>query len=371
MDYSVKLPCMSQFLIVKTSAIGDVIQSLHVVGYLKTLFPDCSVDWVVEKGIAPLLKAHPQIDTVLEIDTKTWRKSPLKQRREISNFAKLLRMKTYDALFDLQSNVKSGLICALAKAHKKVGYDWNSVKEKPNFLATNVHFPNKEINVRRKYSSLLENFFGVLEDSQPQDFRFKLTHDEEKQLAHLDLLESPRLMVCFGSNWENKKLSLETLKAFLQLIDQAYFPCYLFIYGNEGERKIAEGLESEFQGRGKALGKMSLPLWQNTIFLVDAMITMDSASLHLCGTTLTPSFSLFGPSRADAFKPIGSNHFAFQGSCPYGQTFTNRCKNLRTCKTGACLKEVKAEQLFAQFQEFWTTVSGRSLACQRKSPHES
>lgn len=358
---------MRQFLIVKTSAIGDVIQSLHVVGYLKTLFPDCSVDWVVEKGIAPLLKAHPQIDAVLEIDTKAWRKSPFKQRGAIRSFALELRKKNYDALFDLQSNIKSGLICALAKAHKKVGYDWNSVKEKPNFLATNVHFPNKEINVRRKYSSLLENFFGVPESAEPKPFKFKLTPEEQRQVP---ILNQPCLMVCFGSNWENKKLSLETLKAFLHLIDQAYFPSYLFIYGNEGERKIAEALESEFS-RGKALGKMSLPLWQNTISLVDAMITMDSASLHLCGTTSTPSFSLFGPSWADAFKPLGANHYAFQGSCPYGQTFTNRCKNLRTCKTGACLKEVSAEQLFAHFQEFWTTVSERSLACQRKSPHES
>jgi heptosyltransferase-1 len=341
-----------------------------VVGYLKTLFPDCTVDWVVEKGIAPLLKAHPQIDAVLEIDTKTWRKSPFKQRRAIRSFASELRKKNYDALFDLQSNIKSGLICALAKAHKKVGYDWISVKEKPNYFATNVHFPNKEINVRRKYSSLLENFFGVPENSQPQGFRFKLTSDEEQRLNDLPLLHSPRLMVCFGSNWENKKLSFETLKALLHLIDQTYFPSYLFIYGNEGERKIAETLETEFQGRGRALGKMSLPLWQNTISLVDAMITMDSASLHLCGTTSTPSFSLFGPSSAEAFKPLGINHYAFQGSCPYGQTFTNRCKNLRTCKTGACLKEVTAEQLFEHFQEFYKS-SGQYLACQRRSPHES
>jgi len=365
-----KIGLMRQFLIVKTSAIGDVIQTLHIVNQLKSYFPDCTVDWVVEKGIAPLLRAHPQIDGVLEIDTKTWRKSPFKKGREISTFAQELRKKTYDVLFDLQSNSKSGLICLLAKARKKVGYDWTSVREKPNYFATNVHFPNKEINVRRKYSSLVENFFGMPESSETKAFKFKLTPDEEKRLTDLPLLQSPRLMICFGSNWENKKLSLETLKAFLYLIDQAYFPSYFFIYGNEGEKKIAESLESEFPERGRTLGKMSLPLWQNTISLVDAMITMDSASLHLCGTTSTPSFSLFGPSWADAFKPLGSSHYAFQGSCPYGQTFTNRCKNLRTCKTGACLKEVNAEQLFAQFQEFYRSC-GQSLACQRKSPHES
>lgn len=351
-----KIAAMRQFLIVKTSAIGDVIQTFHIVDHLKTLYPKCTVDWVVEKGIAPLLKAHPLIDQVLEVETKIWRKSLIKHRSEILAFTKELRKKKYDALFDLQGNTKSGIITLLARAKKKVGYDWDTVKEKPNYFVTNVHVSVKETNVRRRYSALLENFFGVKEIAEAKELNLKLTSEEEKRLKHFELLPYPRLMICFGSNWENKKLSFETLKGFLQLIDQTHCPSFIFIYGNESERKVAEALEREFSGRGQAIGDMSLPLWQNSMYLVDGMITMDSASLHLCGTTSTPSFSLFGPSSAQAYQPLGPMHHSFQGSCPYGQTFTTRCKNLRTCKTGACLKEVSVEQLFAHFQEFWEKV---------------
>ncbi|MBS0628961.1 MAG: glycosyltransferase family 9 protein [Verrucomicrobia bacterium] len=344
---------MEQFLIVKTSAIGDVIQSFHVVNLLKSRFPGCSVDWVVEKGIAPLLRAHPLVDQVLEIDTKLWRKKPLRSRFLVDSFRKNLRQKNYDALFDLQSNTKSAVVTIMAKARKKVGYSWEGVKEKPNYFATNVHLPIKEVNVRGKYAALIDNFFGKQEYPEPQYLKLKITEEEEGRLLDLAKLgaDRPRIMVCFGSNWENKKLSIETLNQFLRMIPDA--PSFLFIYGNGAEKRVADELATEFSGRGFAVGGMSLPLWQRLMWEVDAMITMDSASLHLCATTPTPTFSLFGPSYAPAFKPIGESHYAFQGICPYGERFDNRCPKLRTCKTGACLKGVSAQELMAHFEPFW------------------
>ncbi|NGX47150.1 MAG: Lipopolysaccharide heptosyltransferase 1, partial [Chlamydiae bacterium] len=101
---------MKEFLIVKTSSIGDVIQSFHLIDYLKKRFPKCQIDWVVEKEIAPLLHAHPELDRILEVDTRLWRKNLLKHQKAISSFRKLLRKKNYDALFDLQGNTKSGFI---------------------------------------------------------------------------------------------------------------------------------------------------------------------------------------------------------------------------------------------------------------------
>lgn len=347
---------MSHFLIVKTSAIGDVIQSLHVVELLKERFPSCAVDWVAEKGICPLLRAHPLIDNVLEVDTKCWRKNPLTSLLSARSSIKRLRQTHYDALFDLQSNTKSALLTILARARKRVGYGWKVVKEKPNYLATNVHLPIHEVNVRKKYGRLIEDFFGLEQREALKYVKLMISAEEEKRLEELSQLLPGRtkLMVCFGSNWENKKLSMKTLKEFLHLIPDE--PAFLFIYGNPAEKGIAEDLEREFPMRGHAVGKMSLPLWQRLMWHVDAMLTMDSASLHLCATTPTPTFSLFGPSFAEAFKPLGDKHFAYQGSCPYGEKFDNRCSKLRSCRTGACLKQLTAQELATQFDEFWRKI---------------
>ncbi len=355
---------MKQFLIVKTSAIGDVIQSFHIIDYLKKRFPGCEVDWVVEKGIAPLLRAHPGIRSVLEVDTKLWRTDFFAYRQEIGAFRKKLKSTNYDALFDLQGNTKSGAITALAKARQKVGYSWNSLPEKPNYFSTNAHFPaHPEKSVREGYSQLLEDFFGGDTPFENTPLKLNLTEKEECRLQRLKQLgfQRPRIMVCFGSNWKNKTLTDATLKQFLDLIDEILAPAFFFMFGNDKEKKQADALERAFGENGHAVGELSLPLWQRFMGVVECVISTDSAGLHLCGTTETPSFSLFGPSSARAYKPVGDRHQAFQGTCPYDIEFNKRCPNLRTCETGSCLREVSAEDLFEQFQAFWEKVSEPAL----------
>ena len=82
---------------------------------------------------------------------------------------------------------------------------------------------------------------------------------------------------------------------------------------------------------------------------VDMVIAMDSLPLHLAGTTETPTFSIFGASSANKYKPKGKKHLAFQGTCPYKRTFERRCPVLRTCSTGACIRDLHGEELFHYF----------------------
>lgn len=354
---------MKEFLIVKTSSIGDVLQNFHLVDYLRKRFPKCSIDWVVEKEIAPLLSAHPHLGRVLSINTKLWRKNIHTHRKDMYTFIRQLREKNYDVLFDLQGNIKSGLVTAFAKAAKKVGFHWKNLPEKPNFFFTNVHLPVSQRNVRGRYLQLLQDFFGDDDPTEMQPVALQLTEEEQTRLESLGQLcfQRPRLMICFGSNWPNKVLSESTLISFLHKIDEKLSPSFFFIYGNEAEKKIADRLERKFSCCSHSVGELSLPLWQRFMHLIEGVISMDSAALHLCATTDTPSFGLFGPSSAEFYKPLGEKHHAFQGTCPYEVRFEKRCPYLRTCETGACLHGVSAEVLFEQFENFWKKISDKQL----------
>lgn len=128
-----------KILIVKTSSLGDMIHSFGALDYLRNRFPKAQIDWVAEKPFAELVKAHPQIDQVVVFESKKWGKSLFSQetRQQIKSFRKKLRESRYDLLFDLQGNLKSGLIVALARARKKIGFGWKTVAEWPNALFTN------------------------------------------------------------------------------------------------------------------------------------------------------------------------------------------------------------------------------------------
>lgn len=355
---------MERFLIVKTSAIGDVIQALPVAAYLKERFPGCQVDWVVEKGIAPLLSVFPLIDSIYVVDTKKWRGALASSFGEMRGFVKELRKVQYDALFDLQANTKSGIITAFASARKKVGYSWNHVAERPNVLATNIYLPADPLDsMREKYLRLPMSFFGDIDFPQPEPLPFSLSPHEEKRLTELSQigLSDLKVMVCFGSRWENKQLDEETLISFLERVKIELSCTFLFVYGNEEEKTTARKLEAAFFGKGVAVGELSLSLWQNLMKRMDLVLTTDSAALHLVGTTETPSFSFFGPSSPHVYLPAGKIRGAFTGKCPYGVPFEKRCPKLRTCETGACLRDASPDDLFTAFQSFWRSVVHQTL----------
>lgn len=330
-----------RILIVKTSAIGDVIQTFPVIAYLKQKVAGVAIDWVVEKGIVPLVAAHPYVDQVISVDTKQWRKALFKRETwdALKSLKQTFNQSSYDLLIDLQGNSKSALFTWMAKSREKVGYSLKSAPEKLNCLTTSKRFDAPlGANIQQQYLHLVQSYFG--------DFR----EVSEKVCLKAELpkvvLQGPVLMVCFGSRWTNKKLPQETL---LYLLNRAatQFPfSFLFIFSNDEEKKEAAYLHSHFPERSQCLGHLTLPELQNLMFTVAAVVSMDSATLHLCGTTSTPSFSFFGPSAMRVYKPFGEGHEAIQGSCPYGKNFVKRCSILRSCATGACIKELKAEAIY-------------------------
>jgi heptosyltransferase-1 len=351
----------SSILLVKTSAIGDVIQTFPVLDYLRRKFPRARIDWVVEQGIAPVLRAHPQIDRVLEMHSKSWRQAPFRSQThlELRAFVRALRETNYDVLFDLQGNIKSGLVTAAAKAKCKIGFGWKSARERGNLLFTHKRInPPAPLNVRLKYLGLVQEYFKDTTAFNTQEVRLKLSPEETQRLTTICQPKAPKLMVCFGSMWPNKRLEIVTLKALLEKIAPDCDPSYVFIYGDEEEKRVAEDLRSHFKERSMSIGQLSLPLWQALMWEMDGVIAMDSAALHLCGTTPTPSFSVFGPSLASYYSPPEQRHLSIQGLCPYGKTFPSRCPILRTCPTGACLRDLQVDELFASYKKWpWRVMN--------------
>jgi heptosyltransferase-1 len=340
-----------KILIVKTSSLGDIIQAFPVLDYLRSRFPHAQIDWVVEKPFSELVQGHPAVSNVLYVHTKKWRKIfPLRENwRDICETFSSLRKVTYDVIFDLQGNSKSGLIVGMAKGIKKVGFGWNSVPEWPNLLVSNVKFdPPVGYNIREDYLAIPQQFFNDF-TYVPQ--KILLNISEENQACVKSLLTSGKtVLVCPGTIWRNKQLPEKTLIELLRMIQERFACRYLFIWGSSDEKEIVQRLHTQLIQNSQIVDKLPLPLLQNLMSQVDLVLAMDSLPLHLAGTTGTPTFSIFGASLALKYQPLGTQSHALQGSCPYGQTFTKRCPKLRKCSSGACIQELSAIDIFQSFQ---------------------
>jgi len=323
---------LNKFLIIKTSSLGDIIHTYPVVSYLKQKFPSSTIDWIAEKPCIQLVSAHPEVSQAIEVNTKKWRKSPLSKqtRQEFANFKS--QLSTYDLIIDLQGNLKSGFLGFQAKGEIRLGFARRSVPEWPNLLFTNVRFnPTPRRNIRQDYLSIVLQFFQDKEDYFPPSIKLQSSFDPTPYLS-----KKKNLLVCPSANWENKKLSHKTLLLFLKQQTETQI---LLIHGSEQEKKQVDSLARELPN-ARVVPKLIFPDLQKLMDSVDEILAMDSFPLHLAGTTSTPTLSIFGPSSAEKYRPLGSQHRSIQGLCPYGITFEKRCPKLRTCKTGACIKDV-------------------------------
>ncbi len=343
-------------LLIKTSALGDIVQALPVVSYLKKRDPAVEIDWVLEKSHADLVQAHPDVDHILTIETKLWRQHLFEKPTwsTMADFRKDLQQKKYDVLFDLQGNIKSGLITCLARANDKVGFGRKSVAEWPNLLTTHQKFdPLPGKNIRTDYLDLVRNYFKDESKAEEQKIELKISSEQRAKInqviQHKHLIGRPRIMVCPGSAWKNKQLTAETLKIFLKKLQKQLNCAFLLIWGSEAEKSLVHDLHAEHPFDSLIVERLTLPGLQNLMAEMDLIVAVDSLPLHLAGTTGVATFSIFGASSAQKYKPLGKQHHALQGMCPYNRQFEKRCPILRTCATGACIRELDAESIFRSF----------------------
>jgi heptosyltransferase-1 len=104
-------------LIVKLSSLGDVVHTLPAVQDLLAAHPGTQVDWVVERGFAPLVTRSQGVHRVIPCELRKWRKAPLSRdtRAAWRAFRQDLHRETYDAVVDLQGLTKSALVAHMAR----------------------------------------------------------------------------------------------------------------------------------------------------------------------------------------------------------------------------------------------------------------
>lgn len=107
----------SKVLIVKLSSLGDVVHAMPAVQDLRAALPGVQVDWVVERGFAPLVSRCEGVERIIPCELRRWRKKPFaaQTRAEWRAFKAALQEQAYDAVLDLQGLTKSALVAWLAR----------------------------------------------------------------------------------------------------------------------------------------------------------------------------------------------------------------------------------------------------------------
>ncbi len=105
---------LQSLLVVKPSSLGDIVHGLQVVQTVARWMPECRITWVARDRFAPLVEAAPFVHETIHYRRKEgW--------RGLREVMKVLRGRTFDAVWDMQGLLRSGLMTAAARAQVKTG----------------------------------------------------------------------------------------------------------------------------------------------------------------------------------------------------------------------------------------------------------
>ncbi len=123
-----QLPPNARVLVVRLSALGDVVFAIPAVAALRKMLPDAQIDWLVEDRHASLLRSLPLHDECHIFPRSAW-KGRGGLGRIWKHIRDLRRLRRYDVILDFQGNLKSSMQVRAIPAELKIGFDRGVAKE--------------------------------------------------------------------------------------------------------------------------------------------------------------------------------------------------------------------------------------------------
>lgn len=325
-------------LIVKTSALGDIVHAMPVVSYLHDVDASLQIDWLVEKRFAPLLESQRQIHSVHRIDTKLWRRPDhiSKAFLEIRNVIWLLRREKYDVILDLQGNSKSGLFAFLAGAPLRYGFDKHSVREYPNLLASNrkVTIPGMVRHISDRALKMASCAFpgGTIKTgSTTLTVEGKIYREVENSLRQEGLKHRRLLLVHAGTTWKTKQMSYEFWKRLITELNRNEQLYLLFSWGSQEELAFARRLKQEVPERSLVWPKAPLTELMALSAQVDVVIGGDTGPVHIAAAIGTPTVSFYRATDRRRNGPRGRKHLTFQAAMECSPCLLKTCPQDQRC----------------------------------------
>lgn len=172
-------------LIVKLSAIGDIVHTLPALAEIRAEMPEAEITWVAETRAAEILRGNELINTMVEIDTRSLSggKTADGMALDIGAQASLIRSRKYDIALDFQGLFKSAGVARVSGAKKRWGFSRKDLREPlSRFLLTDTVAIPPRTHVVNKNQLLARTALGL--KGRPGVFEFPIfTGDEHKAQA--------------------------------------------------------------------------------------------------------------------------------------------------------------------------------------------
>jgi ADP-heptose:LPS heptosyltransferase len=304
---------VTRILIIKTGALGDVVNAMPLAMALRRGIPDARISWVVHPLSAPLITAHPAVDEVIVWDRR-------EGARGLAALVRRLRAARFDVALDLGRGIKTALLALASGARRRVAFDrarsrelaWCTGGER---LATPPPPPRRTGGAPRLASLRRDGEPGGHVVDQCLEFARHLglpAAPVEFGLAPPAAARAPwpegtgpRLAFVVGATKPANRWRTESWTELARLCVER-FGARIVLAGGPGEAEVARAIAA---GAGvnltDATGKTSIGELLALLASADAAVACDTGPLHMAVALGRPAVALFGPADPVRTGPHG------------------------------------------------------------------
>lgn len=341
-----------RIVLLKPSALGDIIHSLPVLTALRHCYPHAHITWVVNTTYAPLLDGHRDLDDILPFDRGASQRGWVTAVRSGLGFLRELRRRRFDLAIDLQGLFRTAVMMAATGARRRVGL--STAREGATWAYTDV-VPVADFNAVHAVDRCwrIAEAFGV--GDLPKEFHIPISA-EARRWARAATRGYPRpwIMVAPGARWMSKRWPPQHFAALLRRTEEV-FGGTVFLVGGAEEKATAARVRRELAGLSRDFtGRTTLPRLAALLERGDVILANDSGPLHLAAALGRPIIAPYTCTsvRLNGPYPLQRGAIETNVSC--------RGSYLKCCSRLECMTELTPERLWPSLAEVLRTCSSRS-----------
>lgn len=344
----------THILIVKLSAIGDVIHTLPALNAIRRYYPHARITWLVEEAAAGLLEGHPALNRVLVSRRKYWLRGLLGPERwqhltEMVAFIKALRDTRYDMILDYQASLKGGVLIALARGDRKIGFGKGLEHQEHSHLFLNEKVPavDMEIHALTRGLMMLEHI-GI--PTPPVEYKLPVTEKAALRIAQLLAQkgvqrETKVVAINPVAQWETKLWDNAKFAELADYLVDRYAVSVVFS-GGAADRQVVEDICARMQARALNLAGQTTLIELAALYEQAAcLISTDTGPMHLGAAVGIPVVALFGPTAPWRTGPFGKGHRVIRAPVECAPCFS------RTCDPAQCMRKIEVAQVIEGIEQ--------------------
>ncbi len=316
--------------------MGDIVQALPVLRALRRHAPAARIAWLVEQSFAPLLEEHPDLDELIPVRLKAWRRRPLAPRtlREIGRFLTALQEFSAEVVLDLMGNHKAGALAALTLADRRIGVarDYRREPSSALWLSESVQ-PRTHHSVDKMLATL--DALGL--PTEPAEFGPESLPAPGDDTA-AETPAQPLVLIHPGAGWDNKRYPPAAWGRVAHLIRQTNdAECAVVVA--RGEEDLARQAVEASQGAAQAIEALDLVELTGLLRRAHLVLGGDTGPLHLAHALGRPVLCLMGPTDPMTCGPYSTPENAIWRRQPC--SFCHK----RFTKIMPCLESIPPEEV--------------------------